>query len=60
MGIIASLKPLYDNLVKIGLEGFINNNEFVRICNELGITEHYATSNNEAVKQADARYGFLL
>lgn len=53
MDIIAKLKPLYGGLIKLGMATFMKDNEFLRTCNELNITDQYANVQNSVAKARD-------
>jgi hypothetical protein len=59
MNIIAKLKPLYDDLIKIGIIVFMKDNEFVRTCNELSITNQYAEVHNLVMENSNNSLSWL-
>lgn len=48
MKITTKLKPLYDDLIEIGIVAFLVENEFIRLCETLNVTEHYTAAHNSA------------
>jgi|GEM_PF-774842 len=51
--IVTKIKPLYDDLIKIRFNEFVGTNDFVRICNSLGLTEIYTSAYNESLQEKD-------
>lgn len=60
MEIIARIKPLYDDLCKIGLVDFLQNNEWIRICNKLNLTDLYTVCYNNATANSKNDYSWLF
>ena len=56
--IATKIQPLYDDLMKIGFGGFVGTNDFVRVCNSLGLTAIYTDAYNESAQKKDP-YDFL-
>lgn len=50
MGINTHIKPLYDALMAIRFDQFADSNDFVRVCNEIGITQEYTEAHNQAAE----------
>jgi len=59
MDIIAKLKPLYDDLIRMQMAAFMKDNEFVRTCNELNITDQYTEVQNNAAKASNDTWAWL-
>lgn len=59
MEIITKLKPLFNDLLKIGFTDFVKSDEFVRVCNELGIIEQYSSAFNEVQTQTKDDWAWL-
>lgn len=59
MNIIATLNPLYKDLLTIGYANFVADTDFNRLTNRLGVTDIYAEAHNEAQKKENNPYDWL-
>ena len=50
MEIITKIKPLYEDLVEQHFVEYIKTNDFVRLCNDIGITDEWTAAFNEGSK----------
>lgn len=59
MEIVTKIKPLYDDLIDIGFIDFLKTNEFIRLCNELKITDQYTLAYNEVAENSKNDWAWL-
>ncbi|MET3115086.1 hypothetical protein AAKU52_002829 [Pedobacter sp. CG_S7] len=56
MEINTIILPLYQELIKQKFTSFMQDTNFVRVCNQAGISNEYAAANNSAVEAAKTSY----
>lgn len=49
--IITKVKPLYDELIRIGFNSFVKDKSFVRVCNAHELTDVYTDAHNKVAKK---------
>ena len=55
MGIITKISLLYNGLIEIDFHTFVNTDHFVRLCNNLEISDSYTKAYNEVAEKSNSK-----
>lgn len=59
MQIVTKVKPLYEDLIEQHVVEYIKTNDFVRLCNDIGITDEWTAAFNEGTTEEKANDDFF-
>ncbi|MBL7706764.1 MAG: abortive infection family protein [Taibaiella sp.] len=59
MEIITKIKPLFTSLIAIGFVDYVKDEEFLRLCNALNLTDHYSVAYNEVQAKTKNDWAWL-